>query len=287
MKGNRRRGKRANSDFVIVNLANKRKQVQIRASRGNMLVLITACTIGLMAALAFFGLGYIRLIGSNNEQRTAIEAAALSAAMDLSRIVIFTPQFGYVGLSDAAPNGSYTNTASGDGYSMPVHGINTLLATARLNLMIASVIPNAQQQGNNFPATYNDTYPDPELQALALNDLSNVYAAQALLQAALNDAVLPTPAGTYYDIQGNQVNISADALAAYKANNIRMTGQTSLNNNTVTLTLGCLSSPMTTNIVIPQGLTGTLAALPASQQSGGVYNAYIDCPFAPPGGGNN
>jgi len=68
----------------------KLKSLPGRAARGNMLVFITAATIGLLAALAFFGLGYVRLIGSNNEQRTAVEAASLAAARDLSMIAVNT-----------------------------------------------------------------------------------------------------------------------------------------------------------------------------------------------------
>ena len=71
-----------------------------RSPNGNMLVLIAAITVGLIVALIFFCLNYARLLGSNSEQKKAIEAAALAAASDLSAIVIPTVEFGYVSLSD-------------------------------------------------------------------------------------------------------------------------------------------------------------------------------------------
>ncbi|HEY9784259.1 MAG TPA: pilus assembly protein TadG-related protein, partial [Candidatus Obscuribacterales bacterium] len=70
-----------------------------RRPRGNMIVMITALTAGVVIALLFFALAYTRMLGGNQEQRTAIEAAALAAAKDLSRIVIEDPNFGWIGLS--------------------------------------------------------------------------------------------------------------------------------------------------------------------------------------------
>ncbi len=90
-----------------------------------MIVLVVAILAGLIVTVILFMLGYVRILGSHSEQRTAIESAALAAAKDLSRIVVEDPNFGLISLSDAAPVG--TNTAAGDRYFMPVHGINTLL----------------------------------------------------------------------------------------------------------------------------------------------------------------
>ncbi|HMO22781.1 MAG TPA: hypothetical protein PKC98_17610, partial [Candidatus Melainabacteria bacterium] len=78
-----------------------------RKPGGNMLVLIAAFSF-IVSALALFGLGYLRMLGSSSEQKTAIEAAALAAAREVSNIVIDTPEFGFVGVSDSAPTGSVT-----------------------------------------------------------------------------------------------------------------------------------------------------------------------------------
>lgn len=234
-----------------------------RRYSGNMMVFSVACTLGILGLIAFFGLGYMRLMGSNNEQRTAIESAAMAAAMDLSRIVIKTDEFGYVGLSDAAPNGSYTNQNGGDGYSMSVHGYNTLLGTARLDLMIASIIPN--KQGNN------SSTPEPVLTALAKEDIKKINSVQTQLQNALNDAILPNPKGTYYDTQGKQVNVYQDALTAYQKNKTRMTGDGQIAANSLKLQLGYLLNGMTTNTNIPLGITGALQPPAANQMGNNCY----------------
>src|ERR1700679_4027494 len=122
----------------------KAHTAQPRAARGNMLVFITACTIGLLAALAFFCLGYVLLIGSNNEQRTAIEAASLAAARDLSMIAVNSnsagtnSNYGWISLSDYAPVTS--TTLATDQWDTPVRSINTILGTIRLDLIIADQI---------------------------------------------------------------------------------------------------------------------------------------------------
>lgn len=243
----------------------------LRSQTGNMIVLSVACTLGILAIIGFFGLGYVRLLGSHSEQRTAIESAAMTAAMDMSRIVINTPEYGYVGLSDAAPSGSYTDPVGGDGYSNSVHSINTLLGTARLDLMIASVIPNIQ--GNN------SSTPEPVMTALALKDLQKTYSVQTQLQNALLDAVKPNPAKTYYDNQGVQVNVYQDALAAYQKNPSRMTGKGGYANGTLNLSLGYLSKGMVTNVNVPLGAPNSLPALTSSQQANNCYKAYVNCPF--------
>lgn len=243
-----------------------------RTQSGNMLVFIS-CGALLTALIGLLALGLVRLLGTNHEQRSAAEAAALAATVDLSKIVILTPQFGYVGLSDSAPNGAYTDDPNnGDGYAMPVHGINTLLATTRLDMMIASVIPNVQNNG-----TQNS---DPLLTQLAQNDLNDVYAVQGQLQQAFTDACLASPQNKYYDAQGNQVNVYQDAVKAYQTNGVRMSGQSAYVNNSLKLSLGYVASGITTDTPVPQGLTGTLQPLSSSQQANNCYNAYVDCPFA-------
>jgi len=74
---------------------------------------------------------------SHREQRyqQAIESAALRAATELSEIVINDPYFGFISLSDQKPIGQATFAA--DGEPLPVHGINTIIATTRLDYLIA------------------------------------------------------------------------------------------------------------------------------------------------------
>ena len=85
-----------------------------RASQGSVLLLVLAVTLGIITAIIIFSISYVRLSGTQSQQKSAIEAAALSAARELSKIVVDTPEFGFIGLSDWSPNGTYTS--SGRGY---------------------------------------------------------------------------------------------------------------------------------------------------------------------------
>src|SRR5215475_8759131 len=106
----------------------------IRNNSGSMLVLVGAILLGVLLALLFFALNYVRMLGAHEEQRTAIEAAALAAARDITNIVVEDPNCGLVSLSDVAPKGN--NTRAGDNYDLPIQGINTLLATVRIDAIV-------------------------------------------------------------------------------------------------------------------------------------------------------
>jgi hypothetical protein len=84
-------------------------------------------------------------------------------------VVVDTPQFGYVSASDSAPVG--TATPAGDQFYMPVHGINSLIGTARLDLEIATALG------------------DPVMTALAQQDqAAAIIVAQQYLAPVLNAA---------------------------------------------------------------------------------------------------
>ncbi|NJL73487.1 MAG: hypothetical protein HC888_19155 [Candidatus Competibacteraceae bacterium] len=87
------------------------------------------------------------MLGTNSEQRTAIEAAALAAARDLSMIAIDTPDYGFVSLSDSAPIGS--TTAAADNFYTPVRSINGIIGTLRLDMIIADKLGDVNLQGNH------------------------------------------------------------------------------------------------------------------------------------------
>lgn len=234
---------------------------QTRSSRGNMIVLIAAVTAAVVITLVFYCLKMTRIMGGYAEQRTAIEAAALAAAKDLSNIVVSDPNVGWIGLSDSAPVGSHT--AAPDGYDLPVTGINTLLATVRLDMYIA------------------DSLDDPIMQQRAADDYKNAVLARKNLVAQLNAAAT---GGSIQDINGQSVNPLADASAAYKSNVIRMTGSSRnyLVPNSMKLTLGCIpNSANTVNSIsnTPIPLPAGVASVKASQQSGGYYAAFEDIPY--------
>ncbi|MBX9696122.1 MAG: hypothetical protein K2Z81_27285, partial [Cyanobacteria bacterium] len=173
-------------------------------SDGSMIALAIA-VLFIVLAISLFALGYVRLFGSSAEHKTAIEAAALAAARDLSKIVVETDEFGFVGLSDSAPVG--TSTSAGDNYYTQVHSINSLIGTARLDLVIAD-------------ATHVNV---PEWRTLAQQDLDNaVQIWNTKLKPALNAAIAPSGQGV--DRDGHTITPYISAEDAYKNNQIRMTG---------------------------------------------------------------
>lgn len=242
------------------------KPVSQRIARGNTLALVVAFMV-VLGFILLFSIGYVRLLGSNQEQRTAIEGAALAAAKDISRIVIDTPECGYVGLSDAAPVGK--NTIANDNYFVQVRSINTLIGTARTNLIIATLLG------------------DTCLQDLAREDLKNAKKVKTDLYTALDAAI--KPGGSGKDLDGNVIFPYQDAEDAYKANVVRMTGgASSYVSGSLRLTLGCVQDPIQTNIPVP--VPTASAPVPSSQQQNNCYLSNMnviyngeDFVFAPTG----
>lgn len=231
-----------------------------RGQRGNMLVLILAILMGILMLLLGFALSYVRMLGSNAEQKTAIEAAALAAARDLARIVIEDPNFGFISLSDAAP--STPNTKADDGFSLPVVGINTLLGTIRLDMIVASELG------------------DTTMSTLAQTDYTNAMAAKDFLVANLQQAMLPGGGGSNLrDVDGNIVSPYQSAVDAYQQNVVRIAGGKSrMVNGSMKLTLGGLTTPAMTSTPLPN--PSSLASVSGAQSIQGCYASYTDVPFA-------
>ncbi|MBA3856839.1 MAG: hypothetical protein C0507_08015 [Cyanobacteria bacterium PR.3.49] len=226
-----------------------------RRESGNTLALVAAIAAGILIFILLFALGYTRLVGSNQEQRTSVEAAALAAAKEASRIVINDPNFGYISLSDAAPVGKAT--VAGDNYFMPVNSINTLMGTIRLDLIIAVTLNNAT------------------MKELAKRDLANLKLAKENLSNDIRQAL--TGSGNSKDVDGNQVNPYTAAENAYKQNLVRMTGNSSYVNGSMKLTLGAISAPMQTNVPIPR--PASYANVSDNQSMNGFYMSGQNIPF--------
>ncbi|MCC6980909.1 MAG: hypothetical protein IT343_21495 [Candidatus Melainabacteria bacterium] len=240
-------------------LALSRSSKRLRGQRGNMIILILAILMGVLMLLLAFSLSYVRMLGSNSEQKTAIEAAALAAARDLGRIVIEDPNFGFISISDAAP--SAPNTKADDGFALPVTSINTLLATIRLDMIIANHLG------------------DTTMTTLAETDYTNAMSAKDFLVGALQQAMLPGGGGaSLRDVDGNSVSPYQAAEDAYRQNVVRIAGGNSrMVNGSMKLTLGCLSTPAITATVAPT--PASMAAIGSSQVMQGNYVSYIDVPF--------
>jgi len=232
-------------------ISTPRRVIRVRGQRGNMIILVLAVLMGILMLLLAFSLSYVRMLGSNSEQKTAIEAAALAAARDLGRVVIEDPNFGFISISDAAP--SAPNTKADDGFALPVTGINTLLGTIRVDMIIASQVG------------------DSTMTTLAETDYTNAMAAKDFLVGALEQAMLPGGGGANLrDVDGNVVSPYQAAVEAYQQNVVRIAGGNSrMVNGSMKLTLGCLTTPAMTATPVPT--PQALANVGGSQQIQGYY----------------
>ncbi len=218
-----------------------------RSRRGGTLALVAAIVATFGLALLFFALHYSQQMGSYQEQKSAIEAAALAAARDLGRIVLEDPNIGFVALSDYAPKGN--GTLAKDGYATPVHGINTVLATARLDLILA------------------DYMQDPVMQALAQNDYNNALAARQALADHLTQIIQKKETGL--DYENNVVDPLKDAITAYTNNPVRLEGgKAQLVPGSLQLSLGFVQNSQTSRAPLPQPISA--ASVPHAQQ----WNSY-------------
>lgn len=227
----------------------------MRRSYGSMLIFTGVIFLGIVIAIGLFVFSFTRFLGSHQEQTTAIEGAAIAAAKDLSKIVIDDPDFGFLSISDAPPVGKAT--AAADNYYLPATGINTLLATVRLDTIIAEKLD------------------DNTMRACAKRDYTRVLAAKDRLVAALQGAV--ATGGYGFDMDGNKVEPLVDAIEAYQANAVRMTDRkASLDIPTMKLSLGCIPE-LVTNCPVPQPTE--FAELSQDQQADQYYKSYINVPF--------
>ncbi len=212
-----------------------------RNNYGNILILSLAGALGLLLVLGFFVVNYNRFQGTVQMQSSAIEAAALTASGDLSRIVYNDPHFGYVALSDhppIAPNSINPSMLAGDGYPLPVQSINVLVGTLNLD---SQIINSMSSSLNTTTLSY--------MNQLINADYTNLQQTVHNLTNLLNSAVSGTVCTDWY---GNSVNLIPDAQNAY--NNNLGNGMTQGGISTpakLSFKLGYLNKVIPTNIPTP------------------------------------
>src|SRR5262249_51716341 len=145
--------------------------------------------------LFMFGNELVWLFLQQQRYQQALEASALKAASDLSEIVINDPYFGFVSLTDRPAIGRATQAP--DGEPVPVRGINTIIATARLDYIIATELGNEKMQG------------------FALEDALHARDTAVRLNNALEEALKVNPKEVPHDMDGNVVRPYSDALNTY------------------------------------------------------------------------
>jgi hypothetical protein len=222
-----------------------------RNKRGNMLCL-SVCVIALVfvpVLMLFCRLGLFSVY--NGRAQNVVEAAAKVAAIDLSRIVINDPEFGYVSLSNHAPVGKAT--LAQDGEPLPVTGINTLIGTLRQNALIADELQN-------------DT-----MQALVDKDLAALENTLKDLGKELTDSLSERHQGKAIDVDGKSVTTFNDVKTFLEENlphNVQV--------ESVELSLGWLKGGSETQIQIPR--PEKLAQVRLSEVIANQYAAFKEYP---------
>lgn len=204
----------------------------------------------IVVALGAIGFAAYKMIGKSAPAYSAIEQAAVAAADSLSTIVVDSPEFGFVALSDLSAEGVATQAK--DGYSLPVRGINSLIGTARLDMIIA------------------DKLTEPLMVDFAKQDLKNALSAKDLLIEALTKSIEKDGAAT--DRNGKPVKPYAAAEAAYQKANTGTYEAGSLR-----LTLGSLQGGGATAVAVPNPASAD--SLTDKMVVDGTYRSYTNIPY--------
>ncbi len=201
--------------------------------------------------------------------KCALEAAALAASREMSRIVIDDPNWGFVSLSDQAPIGDGTRVR--DGYPLPVTGANTILATARMELIVAHSI------GTN--EAIECAQEDLTAARAAVKKLSRVlrYSLRERRIAALGEKnKIEDEELIARDIHDARVYPLESAKAIYKRNAEQLTSGLGWKMESLKAELGWLNGEGTTNTPLPGA--DSCAALDDVLLYGKQYPAFVDVP---------
>lgn len=220
-----------------------------RSAQGNMILLMTLVG-AVLTPIAYLMLNSALLASAHQRQVSAIEAGALAAANDLSRVVIEDPHFGPISLSDYAPAGGAIVDQCGE--PIPVVAINTLLGTNRLDCVIA------------------DQIGDGHIQRLADMDYEEVQHAAT----RLNNALLATTArnGISKDRDGRAINLASDVEKALRQN---LPAGSQVKN--VSIELGWLRSGGNTVTPLPQ--PEAIAQVPSQARCNDCYASFVNAPY--------
>jgi hypothetical protein len=217
-----------------------------RRSSGSILLLTVALVAVLFSAL-MLGIWLFKFTAVQFKQQALAEATALGCAQTLSCIVVEDPHFGFVSLTD---QNSGKRTVSHTGESLPVRGINTILANIRQTRLLAA-------QLNNTP-----------LLDLTEKEFSYAQDTLKLLQTAL-DAAAQGKVGLARDVNGETVDLYKRAREAYS----QCSGQSDLSTIDFEIKLGQLANggPTITAAPMPE----RLGAVNQSQMFGCNYMSCV------------
>lgn len=222
-----------------------------RGRSGNMLVLIAVIAMFVFVPILIFLCRFSPFVIGSERSQNVVEAAGLLAANELSKIVMYDPDFGYVGLSNYPATGKFTPAK--DGQPLPVIGVNTLVGTLRQTAVIA----------NQLHCDRMNTLLDQDLASLkgTINNLNNKIA-----QVLSDDS----PRGC----------IDVDGVLVQPLQHVRTFLEQNLPPNTniesLTLSPGWLEGGSETGIVVPK--PEALSMVHPADMDAGQYEAFRNIP---------
>jgi hypothetical protein len=202
-----------------------------RRERGSALALILGIFIIGVLVVTFVALNYGHLFTSRKQSQSAVDSAALAVAKTLSDVTVQDPAFGRVGIID-----SYSKQ---NGLArQPVFGINTLLARARLDWLIARELGNTT------------------MTVLAEQDINNARRAANNLRTELSSAVVNHSNFTFVDNDGRRVDLGKSLFAvakdAFNTSSARIANVGDVADSDITMEIGTMNGQAVSNIPIPQ-----------------------------------
>lgn len=225
----------------------------MRRQDGSFYILYIGLAAMLIVAWNIFAdLGMTGIVSYRH--KCALEAASLAAARDLSTIVIEDPRWGYVALTDHPPVGD--ETVAEDGYPLPVTGINTIMATVRLELIVAHAVGTS------------------EALDCAMTDLASARAAARRLGGALRASLSPGKEEKARDFHGKEIRPLISARQVYSQNARQMLGCLGWDLASLAGELGYIDDQGSTNTPVPQ--PANLAALDRSMEDSKFYPAFTE-----------
>lgn len=230
----------------------RKEKIKSKRKKGGSLYLLYIFLIGFLIMIFHQGAQLCLISIKAFRTKNALEAASLAAANDLSRLVINDPYWGYVALTDHAPVGAAT--LAGDAEPLPVSGINTLIGTARHELMVAKAIGTDEALG------------------CARADLEAARKTARDLEDHLRN-ILSSPLESGEDMDGNKISPLKSAAAILKKNL-----DNSLSIEDLSADLGYLSRPSTTNSPMPADKS--LAEIDKNYENNLYYPAFVNLPLA-------
>lgn len=242
-------------------MSHSKSSHRLRDARGKrasaMLFLMLIFATALVIFFATSCASVVKFFTAHRHADSAVEAASLAAARELSQVVVEDPNFGFVGLSDGAPTAS--SALAQDGKPIPVVGINTLVATARTSMLVAKHLNNE------------------EYLRLATLDAANTKAAARRLVEGLKLAMREDVRAPL-SISGNAVKPLTIARQTFIRSLATSRTMETLDLKDFTLELGYLSQGGTTNTALTD--SKELAEVPTASAQNGCYEAFRDLAVA-------